>query len=116
MMITKEKTNMTLERDANPDWSVHPGEILKKEFLEPLGMSVYELAKKMRVDAQRINPIVLQKRAITPETAVLFAKVFGTSELFWMNLQAAYDLRGARIANKKRLEQIEPLAMAAKSA
>lgn len=107
---------MTLERNANPDWSVHPGEILKEEFLRPLGMSVYELAKRMRVDAQRINPIVLQKRAITPETAVLLAKVFGTSELFWMNLQAAYDLREARVANKKRLEQIEPLALAARSA
>ncbi len=107
---------MTFERNKNSDWSVHPGEILKEEFLEPLGMSVYELAKKMHVDAQRINPVVLQKRAITPETAVLLAKVFGTSELFWMNLQAAYDLREARTANKKRLEQIEPLASAAKSA
>jgi len=107
---------MTLERDVNPDWSVHPGEILKEEFLEPLHMSVYELAKKMHVDAQRINPIVLQKRSISPETAVLLAKFFGTSELFWMNLQAAYDLREARVANKKRLEAIEPLALAAKSA
>ena len=79
-------------------------------------MSVYELAKKMHVDAQRINPIVLQKRSITPETAVLLAKVFGTSELFWMNLQAAYDLREARTALRKKLERIEPLAMAAKSA
>ena len=107
---------MTLERTANPDWSVHPGEILKEDFLRPLHMSVYQLAKKMHVDAQRINPIVLQKRSITPETAVLLAKVFGTSELFWMNLQAAYDLREARTALRKKLERIEPLAMAAKSA
>jgi len=107
---------MTFERVADPNWAVHPGEILKEEFLEPLNMSVYELAKKMHVDAQRINPIVLQKRSITPETAVLLAKVFGTTELFWMNLQAAYDLREARAANKKRLEQIETLAFAAKSA
>ena len=106
---------MTRERTANPAWRVHPGEILKEDFLEPLHMSVYELAKRMHVDAQRINPVVLQKRSITPETAVLLAKVFGTSELFWMNLQAAYDLREARAANKERLEQIQPLARAAKS-
>lgn len=111
MTITRG-TEVTIQRDTNPDWAVHPGEILKKEFLKPLGMSVYELAKRMHVDAQRINPIVLQKRAITPETAVLLAKVFGTSELFWMNLQAAFDLREARVANKKRLEQIEPFALA----
>ncbi len=111
-MITRGRAEVTLKRDANPDWRVHPGEILKEEFLAPLGMSVYQLAKKMHVDAQRINPIVLQKRSITPETAVLLAKVFGTSELFWMNLQAAYDLREARVANKKRLEQIEPLVIA----
>ena len=115
MTITRGRTVMSLERDVNPDWSVHPGEILKEEFLGPLGMSVYELAKRMRVDAQRINPIVLQKRAITPETAVLLAKLFGTSELFWMNLQANYELQEARTANKKRLAEIEPLALPAKS-
>jgi addiction module HigA family antidote len=104
---------MTFERNANPEWSVHPGEILKEEFLVPLGMSVYELAKRMHVDPQRINPIVLQKRAITPETAVLLAKVFGTSDLFWMNLQAAYDLRQARTANRKRLEKIETIVRSA---
>jgi|KBSMisStandDraft_5_1062788.scaffolds.fasta_scaffold25236_6 addiction module HigA family antidote len=100
---------MGIPRTQNPAWSVHPGEILREEFLEPLKMSVYELAKKMHVDAQRINPIVLEKRAISPDTAVLLAKVFETSEMFWMNLQAAYDLHQARTDNRKKLESIEPV-------
>jgi len=71
---------------------VHPGEILLLEFLEPLQLSQYRLAKELKVPPRRINEIVLGKRAISADTALRLARFFGTSELFWLNLQAAYDL------------------------
>jgi antitoxin HigA-1 len=71
---------------------VHPGEILLLEFLEPLGLSQYRLAKELKVPARRINEIVLGKRAISADTALRLARFFSTSELFWLNLQASYDL------------------------
>jgi len=77
---------------------VHPGEILLLEFLEPLGLSQYRLAKELKVPPRRINEIVLGKRGITADTAIRLAKRFGTSEQFWMGLQADYDLEEARKA------------------
>jgi antitoxin HigA-1 len=71
---------------------VHPGEILLEDFLEPLGLSQYRLAKSLSVPPRRINEIVLAKRAVTADTALRLARFFGTSDRFWLNLQAAYDL------------------------
>ena len=71
---------------------VHPGEILLEEFLRPLGVSQYRLAKDVSVPARRINEIVRESRAITADTALRLARYFGTSERFWLNLQARYDL------------------------
>jgi len=71
---------------------VHPGEILLKDFLEPLGLSQYRVAKALNVPPRRINEIVLGKRAITADTALRLARYFGTSDRFWLNLQDAYDL------------------------
>ena len=71
---------------------VHPGEVLEAEFLEPLALTQYRLAKGLSVPARRINEIVHGKRAISADTALRLARFFGTSELFWLNLQAAYDL------------------------
>ena len=71
---------------------VQPGEVLEAEFLEPLGLTQYRLAKSLSVPARRINEIVHGKRAISADTALRLARFFGTSELFWLNLQAAYDL------------------------
>ena len=71
---------------------VHPGEILLEEFLTPLGMSQYRLAKSLSVPARRINEIVHGTRAVSADTALRLARFFGTSERFWLNLQAAYDL------------------------
>lgn len=71
---------------------IHPGEVLMKDFLEPLGLSQYRLAKGLSVPARRINEIVLGKRAITADTALRLARFFGTSDRFWLNLQTAYDL------------------------
>jgi addiction module HigA family antidote len=71
---------------------VHPGEVLLEEFLTPLGMTQYRLAKSLSVPARRINEIVHGTRAVTADTALRLARFFGTSERFWLNLQAAYDL------------------------
>lgn len=71
---------------------VHPGEVLLEEFIRPLGLSQYRLAKDMNVPARRINEIVQRKRSITADTALRLARFFGTSEMFWLNLQARYDL------------------------
>src|SRR6266403_2778180 len=71
---------------------VHPGEILLEEFLSPLGISQYRLAKDTSVPPRRINEIVRGMRAITADTALRLARYFGTSEHFWLNLQAHYDL------------------------
>ena len=71
---------------------VHPGEILLRDFLEPLGLSQYRVAKALNVPPRRINEIVLGKRAITADTALRLARYFGTSDRFWLNLQDAYDL------------------------
>ena len=85
---------------------IHPGEVLDAEFLVPLEMSQYRLAKSLSVPARRINEIVHGTRAISADTALRLARFFGTSELFWLNLQAAYDLDverdrlGARLARE----------------
>src|SRR5688500_12090368 len=71
---------------------VHPGEVLLEEFIRPLGLSQYRLAKDMNVPARRINEIVKRERSITADTALRLARFFGTSEMFWLNLQARYDL------------------------
>ncbi len=74
---------------------IHPGEILLEEFLKPLGISQYRLAKDMSVPARRINEIVHGKRAITADTALRLGKFFNMSPQFWMNLQTRYDLEKA---------------------
>jgi addiction module HigA family antidote len=85
---------------------IHPGEILLEEFLESLKISQYRLAKGINVSARRINEIVHGKRSITADTALRLARYFGTSERFWMNLQARYDLEvekdrlGGRLAKE----------------
>lgn len=71
---------------------VHPGEILMEEFLKPLELSQYQLAKELSVPARRINEIVHGERRITADTALRLARFFGTSDRFWMNLQCRYDL------------------------
>ncbi len=83
---------------------VHPGEVLAEEFLGPLGLTQYRLAKDTSVPARRINEIVKGERAISADTALRFAKYFGTSDLFWLNLQARYDLEVQRNRLGKRLE------------
>lgn len=71
---------------------VHPGEILLEDFLRPLGLSQYRLAKGLSVPPRRINEIVLGKRSVSADTALRLARFFGTSDRFWLNLQTSYDL------------------------
>ena len=71
---------------------VHPGKILFEDFLQPLGLSQYRLAKGLSVPPRRINEIVLGKRSVSADTALRLARFFGTSDRFWLNLQTAYDL------------------------
>jgi addiction module HigA family antidote len=71
---------------------VHPGEVLLEEFLKPMGISQYQLAKDISVPPRRINEIVLGKRAVTADTALRLSRYLGTSERFWLNLQAGHDL------------------------
>ncbi len=75
---------------------IHPGEILREEFLQPFNMTANALAMALKVPAPRINDIVCEKRAITPDTALRLARYFGASAEFWLNLQTAYDLRLAK--------------------
>lgn len=88
--------------------NVHPGEVLLKDFLEPLGISQNALARAIDVPPRRVNKIVLGKRAISADTALRLARAFGTSEQFWMGLQTDYDLEEAR--NAVDVEHIQPVA------
>jgi len=90
--------------------NIHPGEILMEEFLEPMGISQTKLANTMLVSPRRINEIVLGKRAITADTALRLARVFGTSVQFWMGLQDEYELRETLPAIQDKLEQLHLLA------
>jgi len=91
---------------------VHPGEILLEEFLGPLAVSQYQLAKELGVPARRINEIVHGQRRITADTALRLARYFGTSERFWMNLQARYDLEIEKDRLGAALDNIRPLNVA----
>ena len=82
--------------------STHPGQILLKEFLEPLGLTQVKLANAINIPQNRINELIRAKRGITPETALLLAEYFKNSPEFWMNLQTAYDLTRVRAELRKR--------------
>ncbi|MBM4421889.1 MAG: HigA family addiction module antidote protein [Chloroflexi bacterium] len=84
---------------------IHPGEILLEEFLKPLEISQYRLAKDISVPTRRINEIVLGKRAISPDTALRLSRYFGLSDRFWMNLQSRYDIEIEKDRLAGRLER-----------
>jgi len=90
---------------------IHPGEILREEFLVPLGLSASALALELQVPAPRINDIVRQRRAITPDTALRLSRYFGTSPELWMDLQIAFDLKTAAKDSGGKIEaEISPRA------
>ena len=90
--------------------NIHPGEVLLEEFLKPLDISQNKLARAMGVPPRRINEIVHGKRAVTADTAIRLSRALGTSEQFWMGLQADYDLEEARKAAQNELKKVENIA------
>jgi len=100
---------MTIKRPAS-GWNLrrvgtHPGEMLREEFLIPLGITQNALALKIRVPATRIGDIIHGRRAITPDTALRLARFFGNSPEFWLNLQQMHDLSKARLELNKTIER-----------
>ena len=91
---------------------IHPGEILREEYLEPLGITQHRLAVAIGVPPRRINEIVHGKRGITADTALRLARYFGTSERFFLNLQARYEIERERDRLATHLEEITPLRSA----
>ncbi len=90
---------------------IHPGEILREEFMKPRDLSQNALARALNVPPRRINEIVLEKRGVTADTALRLARFFGTTAEMWAGLQADYDLRLARYEKEKQIERdVEPLA------
>ena len=90
---------------------IHPGEILRDDFLQPMKISVYALAQAIKVPRSRVNDIVLGRRGITADTAFRLARYFGTTPGFWINLQARYDLDAADRKLRRRIErEVRPRA------
>ncbi|WP_018176227.1 MULTISPECIES: HigA family addiction module antitoxin [Thioalkalivibrio] len=90
---------------------IHPGEVLREEFLAPLGLSVNALAGALHVPTTRMNDIVRERRGVSADTAMRLARYFGTTERFWLNLQVEYELRRAQIELADRVRsEIEPRA------
>ncbi len=90
---------------------IHPGEILREEFMRPHGLSQNALARALNVPPRRINEIVLEKRGVTADTALRLARFFGTTAELWTGLQADYDLRLARYERERKIERdVRPLA------
>jgi len=93
---------------------IHPGELLREDFLQPLGMTAHALSKALHVPPARINDIVLERRGISPDTALRLARYFGGDAQSWLNFQQAYDLKKAETAMlTKIMKEIQPLAKAA---
>jgi len=90
---------------------IHPGEILKKDFLEPMGITAYKLSKAIGVQQTRISQIIKGNTRITADMATRLSKYFGTSAEVWMNLQSKYDIRKIRIEKNKILDNITPFKL-----
>ena len=88
--------------------NVHPGDVLREDFLVPLGMTAYRLAQRLKMPQTAVGEILAGKRAITPATALKLERLFGSSAEFWLNLQAAYDLAEERGRAGEKLALIEP--------
>ena len=105
------KTDNSIPAPKNRMRPVHPGEVLREEFLKPLGMSANALARALRVPASRINDIVLQRRGVSVDTAMRLVRYFGGDVQSWLNLQLAYDLKVAqKTIASKIAKEVEPKA------
>jgi antitoxin HigA-1 len=105
---------MTIKNRMRP---IHPGEILREEYLRPLGMSANQFAKALGVPTNRITLILSEKREVSADTALRLARSLGTSPEFWLNLQAAFDLRTAELSpSSKGLAKIKPISVGSRHA
>lgn len=104
---------MPYKRRTAAAWATHPGEILKKDFLKPMGISGYALAKAIGVNPQRVSDITLSKSGVSADMAIRLEKFFGVSAEFWMNLQAGYELATAKKQLKSTISRIKPHISAA---
>ena len=102
--------SQTITNEKLPN--IHPGQVLKEEFLIPMNLSAYRLAKEINVPETRISAIIRGKRAVTADTAIRFAKFFGTTAEFWLNLQNLYDLEEEENNNATEFEKIKMYAYA----
>ncbi len=94
--------------------TTHPGEILREDFLIPMGLTAHQLALRTRMPATRIGEILHQRRAVSPDTALRLSRFFGTSAEFWLNLQAAHDLSKIRRESGRTIQrEVEPFTAAA---
>ena len=112
MPMKSKSPTTTKPRNGRRLAPVHPGEILKEEFLKPLEMSEYRLADRIHVPRRRINEIVHGTRSISADTALRLGRFFGMSDRFWLNLQATYDLEVERDRMGSTLEEIEAFSRA----
>ena len=96
-------------------FSIHPGEILLTEFMQPLGLTAYRLAKELHISAPRVNDIIRSKRSITADTSLRLSRYFGNSAQFWMNLQSGHDLwlAAQKKSNLKSISKVKPHQKAA---
>lgn len=102
---------MKLSAPQNRMRPVHPGEILREDYLKPLGLSANALSQALKVPASRINDIVLERRGITVDTAMRLVRYFGGDVQSWMNLQTAYEIKVAEQALAKKIkDEVQPLA------
>lgn len=102
---------MSIKAPANGMRPVHPGEVLREDYLKPLDMSANALAKALKVPASRVNDIVLERRGVTVDSAMRLVRYFGGDVQTWMNLQTAYDIKVAQKTLAKRVEkEIMPMA------
>lgn len=99
---------MSYERKASDAWARHPGDILKHEFMKPMGISGYALAKAIGVTAQRVSDITTKKSGISTDMAMLLGAFFGTSAEFWMNLQSSFALGSIGQKTKNKVKKIKP--------
>jgi len=102
---------MKISAPQNRMRPVHPGEILREDYLKPLGLSANALAQALKVPASRINDIVLERRGVTVDTAMRLVRYFGGDVQSWMNLQTAYEIKVAEQALAKKIkDEVQPLA------
>ena len=106
LMPTKSKSSTTIRRYKNRMPPLHPGEMLREEFMVPLGLSANALALALRVPATRIGEIVKERRGITADTALRLGRYFRMTPEFWMNLQSHYDLESARDAVEAEIHKV----------